>query len=212
MTASVTPWLRNVSASVRSLRRIMDEISCGEYAFPSMSARQSVPMWRLTEVMVRSGFMAAWRSAMAPTRRSPSLENATAEGVVRSPSALTMTSGCVPSTTATQLLVVPRSIPMTAMVKAPFSRSATDAWLEAEHERLAEGGPEAQAAAQRARVDESGGESLRGAFLLVDRSAMGERALGAIVVDVAGSIRCARLICSSACVMLPAALLATAER
>ncbi len=37
---------------------------------------------------------------------------ATTEGVVRFPSLLLMTTGSLPSITATQLLVVPRSMPM----------------------------------------------------------------------------------------------------
>jgi hypothetical protein len=35
------------------------EISCAEYFFPSMSMLQSVPMWRLTERMVRSALVTA---------------------------------------------------------------------------------------------------------------------------------------------------------
>ena len=41
---------------------------------------------------------------------------ATTEGVVRLPSALAMTTGWPPSITATQLLVVPRSIPMILLI------------------------------------------------------------------------------------------------
>jgi hypothetical protein len=44
--------------------------------------------------------------------RSPVLEKATTEGVVRAPSGLGITMGSEPSKTATQELVVPRSIPM----------------------------------------------------------------------------------------------------
>src|SRR5699024_7525690 len=44
--------------------------------------------------------------------RSPSLEKATTEGVVRLPSALGMTTASPPSMTDTQELVVPRSIPI----------------------------------------------------------------------------------------------------
>lgn len=42
------------------------------------------------------------------------LENATTEGVVLDPSAFSITLACLPSMTATQELVVPRSIPITA--------------------------------------------------------------------------------------------------
>src|SRR5215203_552289 len=63
--------------------------------------------------MVRSGLVTACRLASWPTRRSPLLlSNATTEGVVRSPSELEITTGSPPSKTATQLFVVPRSIPM----------------------------------------------------------------------------------------------------
>src|SRR4249919_3397299 len=43
---------------------------------------------------------------------SPSLVNATIEGVVRSPSEFSMTLATPPSMTATHELVVPRSMPM----------------------------------------------------------------------------------------------------
>ena len=65
------------------------------------------------ELMVRSGLVMAWRFATWPTIRSPVLEKATTDGVVRLPSALGMTTASPPSMTATQLLVVPRSIPIT---------------------------------------------------------------------------------------------------
>ena len=87
-------------------------ISCGVYFLPSISSvLQSVPMWRLTERMVRSAFVTAWRLAISPTSTSPPLENATTEGVVRPPSAFAMMVGSPPSRTATALFVVPRSIP-----------------------------------------------------------------------------------------------------
>src|SRR2546428_13673630 len=63
--------------------------------------------------MVFFGLPAAGRRAPSPTRRSPLLENATTEGVVRKPSAFGITFGSPPSMTATHELVVPRSIPMT---------------------------------------------------------------------------------------------------
>src|SRR3954465_7320589 len=63
--------------------------------------------------MVRSGLVTAWRLAGWPTRGSPSSVNATIEGVVRMPSAFSMTFGVLPSITATHEFVVPRSIPMT---------------------------------------------------------------------------------------------------
>ena len=48
-----------------------------------MSIFQSVPMWRLTDRIVRSGLVIAWRLATSPTSTSPVLENATTDGVVR---------------------------------------------------------------------------------------------------------------------------------
>ena len=63
--------------------------------------------------MVFSGLVTAWRFAGWPTSRSPSSVKATIEGVVRMPSAFSMTRGVFPSITATHELVVPRSIPMT---------------------------------------------------------------------------------------------------
>ena len=68
-------------------------------------------MWRLTERMVRSGLVMAWRFATSPTSTSPFFENATTDGVVREPSAFAMTVGSPPSRTLTTELVVPRSIP-----------------------------------------------------------------------------------------------------
>jgi hypothetical protein len=70
-------------------------------------------MKRLIEKSVLVGLVTAWRLAIWPTRRSPSLVNATTDGVVRPPSALGMTTGSPPSRTATTELVVPRSMPMT---------------------------------------------------------------------------------------------------
>ncbi len=69
-------------------------------------------MNRLIEKIVFWGFVTCWRFAGAPTSRWPSRPNATTDGVVRPPSALGMTVGSDPSSTAMQELVVPRSIPM----------------------------------------------------------------------------------------------------
>src|SRR5205807_4337439 len=70
------------------------------------------PMKRLIEKMVFCGLVTAWRRAGAPTSRWPSLVNATTDGVVRPPSAFGITVGSPPSSTAIQLFVVPRSMPM----------------------------------------------------------------------------------------------------
>src|SRR6266480_3486133 len=70
------------------------------------------PMNRLIEKIVFWGFVTCWRRAGAPTSRWPSFVNATTDGVVRPPSAFGMTVGSPPSSTAMQLLVVPRSMPI----------------------------------------------------------------------------------------------------
>src|SRR5581483_8925097 len=69
-------------------------------------------MKRLMEKTVFCGLVTAWRLATVPTRRSPPLVKATTDGVVRPPSAFSITVGSPPSSTAIQLLVVPRSIPI----------------------------------------------------------------------------------------------------
>src|SRR6266511_1454609 len=71
--------------------------------------------------MVRSGLVTAWRLAGWPTSRSPSSVKATIDGVVRMPSAFSMTFGLLPSITATQELVVPRSMPITLAMVLPLS-------------------------------------------------------------------------------------------
>ncbi len=68
---------------------------------------------------VRSGLVTPWRLAGWPTRRSPSSVNATIDGVVRAPSLFSITLGVAPSITATQELVVPRSMPMTLAISIP---------------------------------------------------------------------------------------------
>src|SRR4051794_25569055 len=77
-------------------------------------------MWRLTELMVRSMLLTAWRLAISPTSTSPDLEKATTDGVVRPPSALAMTVGSPPSRTETTELVVPRSIPTARDIRVSF--------------------------------------------------------------------------------------------
>ncbi len=58
------------------------------------------------------GLVTAWRLAGAPTSTSPSSMYATTDGVVRAPSAFSITFGLPPSMMATHEFVVPRSIPM----------------------------------------------------------------------------------------------------
>src|SRR5580658_7083124 len=69
-------------------------------------------MKRLIEKTVLVGLVTAWRLATVPTRRSPPEVNATTDGVVRPPSAFSITVGSPPSSTAIHEFVVPRSIPM----------------------------------------------------------------------------------------------------
>src|SRR5215813_8430654 len=73
-------------------------------------------MRRLMAKKVFSGLVTAWRFAAWPTSRSPESVKATCEGVVRAPSAFSMTLASLPSMTATQEFVVPRSIPITLLI------------------------------------------------------------------------------------------------
>src|SRR5580698_6166978 len=98
------------------------EISWALYFLPSMSIDHDVPMWRLTDRMVRSGLVMAWRLATSPTRTSPDFENPTTDGVVRPPSALGMTTGSPASKTLTTELVVPRSMPTAFAMKISLIR------------------------------------------------------------------------------------------
>src|SRR5919199_4656911 len=95
---------------------------------------------------VRDGLVTAWRLAGWPTRRSPSSVKATIDGVVRAPSAFSMTLGCVPSMTATQELVVPRSMPMTL----PMAGSLT---FQADRRAPKQPGPWLLLIFARARID-----------------------------------------------------------
>src|SRR5882762_1330453 len=88
--------------------------------FRTSSESNLRPIRRLTAKTVASGLVIAWRFAICPTSPSPASVNPSIEGVVRLPSELGITTGSPPSITATQLFVVPRSIPMTlGMEKAP---------------------------------------------------------------------------------------------
>src|SRR5438876_10091035 len=75
------------------------------------------PIRRLTAKTVASGLVIACRFAIWPTSRSPASVKPTIEGVVRLPSEFGITTGSPPSMTATQLLVVPRSMPITLGTK-----------------------------------------------------------------------------------------------
>src|SRR5947209_9427347 len=77
-------------------------------------------MRRLMEKTVFSGLVTACLLATWPTRRSPLLVIATAEGVSREPSLFSNTVGSPASMTATTELVVPRSIPITFAIPSRF--------------------------------------------------------------------------------------------
>src|SRR3954467_4307222 len=82
-------------------------------------------MRRLIAKTVFSGLVMLCRLAVWPTRTSPLSVKATIEGVVRAPSAFSITLGVLPSITATQELVVPRSIPIAlAMTNLLLARAA----------------------------------------------------------------------------------------
>src|ERR1700682_3836200 len=91
--------------------------------FRTSSESNLRPIRRLTAKTVASGLVIAWRFAICPTSRSPASVNPTIEGVVRLPSELGITTGSPPSITATQLFVVPRSIPMTLGIEKSLPRS-----------------------------------------------------------------------------------------
>src|SRR5262245_43715241 len=83
-----------------------------------MGSSQRRPIRRLMAKKVFSGLVTAWRLAGSPTNLSPSSVKATIEGVVRMPSAFSITLGFLPSMTATQEFVVPRSIPITFVIRS----------------------------------------------------------------------------------------------
>src|ERR1017187_7179119 len=79
-------------------------------------------MKRLIEKTVFCGLVTAWRLATVPTSRSPETVKATTEGVVRPPSAFSITVGSPPSSTAMHEFVVPRSMPMVLPMNAPLNQ------------------------------------------------------------------------------------------
>ena len=80
-------------------------------------------MSRFTANTVFFGFVRAWRLAIWPTSRSPLAVKPTMDGVVRAPSWLGITWERPPSITATQELVVPRSILIDLTQSSPRSKS-----------------------------------------------------------------------------------------
>jgi hypothetical protein len=69
-------------------------------------------MKRLIDAIVLVGLVMACLLAGAPIFLSPLSRNATIDGVVLAPSSLGITTGSLPSITATQEFVVPKSMPI----------------------------------------------------------------------------------------------------
>src|SRR4051794_7663989 len=124
---TIFPSFNLVSASLINFWRILAEISWGENFFPPSSTFSFVPILLLIEKMV--GITPAWFLAASPTKYlmradllSPLISsNDTTEGVVRAPSAFSITLHSLPSITAIQELVVPRSIPTILLLTFMFS-------------------------------------------------------------------------------------------
>ena len=106
--------LASTQASPLSARTMLKGTSFLSFSTVGSSKRR--PIRRFTANRVFSGLVTAWRLAGWPTRRSPSSLNATIEGVVRAPSAFSITLALAPSITATQEFVVPRSMPITLAI------------------------------------------------------------------------------------------------
>src|SRR5260221_612044 len=70
-------------------------------SFSTTGSAYCRPIRRLMAKRVLVGLVTAWRLAGWPTRRSPSSRKATTEGVVRAPSAFSITLGVLPSMMAT---------------------------------------------------------------------------------------------------------------
>src|SRR5258708_33241601 len=78
-----------------------------------------------------------WRLAGWPTRTWPSSVKATIDGVVRAPSAFSITLALFPSITATQELVVPRSMPIAfAMIRLLVQKMRANAFAVSDFVRL----------------------------------------------------------------------------
>lgn len=82
-------------------------------SFWTSASSKRRPIKRFVAENVFSALVTACLLAGIPTKRSPSLVNATTEGVVLDPSEFSRTLGVFPSITATHEFVVPKSIPIT---------------------------------------------------------------------------------------------------
>src|SRR5919199_3986233 len=148
---------------------------------PRYASASLRPMKRLIEKTVFVGLVTACRLATVPTRRSPPCVKATTDGVVRPPSAFSMTVGSPPSRTAMHEFVVPRSMPMVLAMcgGSPSSTSSVCAKSQPRYSRFLSGGKhlglvwreaaglvvcERVRAVQRARVDPDAGALGEGAL------------------------------------------------
>src|SRR5215470_18918962 len=137
MTARVTGSPSASSATLRSARSTWAATSCGEIGWPwirtqasplgaatirngasranheTSSALTLRPISRLAPNTVAAALVTPWRRARAPTATWPDSDQLTHDGMIRSPSAPARIRGWPrSSSTATQELVVPRSMPM----------------------------------------------------------------------------------------------------
>src|SRR5208282_4624681 len=126
-------FLPRLSTQASPLSPVMILYGTRSMSFLTIGSIKRRPVRRLIAKKVFSGLVTAWRLAAWPTRRSSLSVKATIEGVVRMPSLFSMTLPSPPSMTATQELVVPRSMPMSfAMLFPPLaadpSGPATAPW------------------------------------------------------------------------------------
>ena len=102
----------NYERSGRSIADKADKYGLTPIDFLTSGSVNFRPINRLMANRVRVGLVTACRLAICPTSLSPLSEKATIDGVVLLPSLLGITTGSLPSITATHELVVPKSIPI----------------------------------------------------------------------------------------------------
>src|SRR5208282_1951643 len=115
-------FLPRLSTQASPLSPVMILYGTRSMSFLTIGSIKRRPIRRLIAKNVFSGLVTAWRLAAWPTRRSPDSVKATIEGVVRMPSLFSITLAFLPSITATQEFVVPRSIPMTLLMDTSFQK------------------------------------------------------------------------------------------
>src|SRR6516165_7030119 len=121
-------FLPRLSTQASALSPVTILYGTRSMSFFTIGSLKRRPIKRLIAKNVFSGLVTAWRFADWPTRRSPDSVNATIEGVVRIPSLFSITLAFLPSITATQEFVVPRSIPMTLLIDTSFRKQDRAAW------------------------------------------------------------------------------------